>query len=357
MKRSKPEKSRTPTAIDVARIAGVSQSTVSRVFTEGASFSETTRRRVEEAAHKLGYRPNLIARSLITRRSRLVAVAMGYLENQFYPAVLEQLAGRLADAGYRILLFTAPDRSADPILEDILRYRAEAVVLASAHLSSALAEECRVAGVPVVLINRTTRTASVSTVTGDNFNGARTVAAFLAAGGHRRPAYIAGLEDSSTSRERERGFFGYFAEQGLPEPARAVGHFSFDGAMAAARDLLNRLPRPDAIFCANDHTAFAAMQVARHEFDLDIPGRLSVVGFDDVEAARWSSFDLTTFSQPIVPMVEEAVRILTRLLDDPSSPKHNAVIPGRLIVRGTAREPTAGTMVVDGVKVWDVPAT
>ena len=343
---------RTATAIDVARLAGVSQSTVSRVFTEGASCSDATRTAVLEAAQKLGYRPNLIARSLITRRSKLVAVAMGYLENQFYPTVLEALADRLAEAGFRILLFTAPARNADPILDDILRYRVEAVVLASASLSSALAEECRVAGVPVVLFNRTTRNASVSSVTGENAKGARTIAQFLLAAGHRRFAYIAGLENSSTSRDRERGFNAVLSECGLAPPERAVGHYSFDGAKAAAREIFARTPRPDAVFCANDHMALAALQVARHEFGLRIPTDVSIVGFDDVDAAHWPSFDLTTYSQPVRAMVDEAVAILTRLIEDPAAAKRNAVIPGQLIVRGTARPPPSGVELFDGRRVW-----
>jgi DNA-binding LacI/PurR family transcriptional regulator len=277
---------------------------------------------------------------------------MGYLENQFYPAVLQALADQLGKAGYRILAFTAPDGAADPVLEDVLRYHAEAVVLASAHLSSALVEECRIARVPVVLINRKTRNAAVSSVTGDNIRGARAIAAFLVAGGHRRVAYMAGLEDASTSRDRERGFFGYFADCQMPPPARAVGSYSFEGAMAAARDLLTRDPRPDAIFCANDHMALAALEVARHEFNLAIPRDISIVGFDDAEPARWPSFDLTTYSQPVKPMVEEAVRILLRLIGDPSAGRANAVVPGELIVRGSARRPAAGITRVDGREVW-----
>ena len=253
----------TVTAMDVARLAGVSQSAVSRVFTAGASCSETTRDAVLKAASELGYRPNLIARSLITRRSGLIAVVMGMLENQFYPAVLDALSVRLTQAGFRLLLFTAPTGIADPALEDILRYRAEAVILASAHLSSALVEECRVAEVPVVLINRKTRMTSVSSVTGENVKGARTIAAFLAAGGHRRFAFMAGLEDLSTSRDRERGFFGYFSGQGLPPPSRVVGKYSFESAVQATRHLLAAELRPDALFCANDHMALAALQVAR----------------------------------------------------------------------------------------------
>ncbi len=328
------------TAHDVARAAGVSQSAVSRTFTPGASVAPATREKVLKVAKDLGYRPNAIARSLTTRRSRMVGVAMAYLHNQFYPDVLEALSEGLQDLGYQILLFTAGhEPMADPLVEQVMRYQVDAVVLASTTLSSAFARECRRAGVPVVLFNRTTDDPDVSSVTGDNERGAREIGLFLARGGHRRPAYIAGIEASSTNRDRERGYRRGLAEAGLPEPLRAVGHYTFEGAAQATRALLGRADRPDAIFCANDHMAIACMEVARAEFGLRIADELSVIGFDDVGPARWPSFDLTSFSQPLEPMVDATVSLLADLLEKPAQPARRTVIGGELVVRGSARRP------------------
>lgn len=328
------------TATDVARLAGTSQSAVSRVFTPGASVSPDTRERVMAAASQLGYRPNAIARSLITRRSRMVAVAMAYLNNQFYPDVLEALSNRLQAHGYQILLFTA-DRhaAADPMLEQVMRYQVDAIVLASTSLSSAFARECRQAGVPVVMFNRTTDDPDLLSVTGDNEQGGHTIARFLAAGGHRRPAFLAGLEASSTSRDRERGFRRGLAEAGQGPPLRAVGHYSYEGAAEATRGLLRQRERPDAIFCANDHMAIACIDVARHEFGLAVPDDLSVIGFDDVGPARWPSYDLTSYSQPLQPMVDATVQILMDCMEDRSRPMRGVVLHGELVVRGSARCP------------------
>lgn len=328
----------TTTATDVARLAGVSQSAVSRAFTQGGSVSEATRVKVMDAARLLGYKPNAIARSLITRRSRIVGVAMAYLDNQFYPDVLEGLARALRERDLHILLFTAEkDRDADPGLAEILGYQVDALILASTTLSSALVAECRAAGIPVILFNRTTGDANAVSVTGDNHAGGYAIGRMLAADGHRRPAFIAGIENSSTSREREAGFTQALAEAGLAPPSRAVGHYAYDGAVMAARELLARPDRPDAIFAANDHMAMAVMDVARHGFGLRIPQDLSVVGFDDVQAARWPSYDLTTFAQPIGPMVDATASLLDDLLTaDPRGPRH-VVVPGHLIRRGSTR--------------------
>jgi DNA-binding LacI/PurR family transcriptional regulator len=326
------------TATDVAREAGTSQSAVSRVFTPGASASPELRKRVMAAARKLGYRPNAIARSLITRRSRMIGVAMAYLNNQFYPDVLEALSDGLQQRDYQILLFTgAHGRMADPVFEQVMRYQVDAVILASTVLSSDLARECRQAGVPVVMFNRTTDDPDVSSVTGDNERGGRIIASFLAENGHRRPAFVAGIEESSTNRDRERGFREGLRLAGLPEPMRAVGHYAFEGAAEATRTLLRETDRPDAIFCANDHMAIACLDVARYEFGLRIPEDLSVVGFDDVGPARWPSYGLTSFSQPLEPMVDATLSMLSDLMERPGQPARRTIIGGELVVRASTR--------------------
>jgi DNA-binding LacI/PurR family transcriptional regulator len=344
---------RAVTAFDVARLAGVSQSAVSRTFTPGASVAPKTRAAVLEAARALGYRPNLIARSLITRRSRIIGLAVGYLHNQFYPSVLEALSARLQALGYQLLLFTAPQAGhADPLLEDILRYQVDGLILASTTLSSRLAAECRAHGIPVVLFNRTTDGRStVESVTGDNRRGGRTIADFLVAGGHRRFAFMAGVEHSSTSRDRERGFREGLAAHGVSRIARVAGHYDFDRAGAAAAALFDAPVRPDALFCASDHMAIAAIDAARRR-GLRVPQDVSIVGFDDAVPARWAGYDLTTFLQPVDAMVEATVGLLQARLADPALPLRRIVVPGVLIVRGSARLPASGVAEREGMRVW-----
>ncbi|TWB58631.1 LacI family transcriptional regulator [Nitrospirillum viridazoti] len=330
-----------PTAYDVATHAGVSQSAVSRAFTEGASIAPATRDRVLKAAAELGYRPNLIARSLITRQSRTIGVVVGYLENQFYPQLLQALSHAFQADGYRLLLFTSPPGSGDPVVADMLSYRVDAVILASVMLSSHLAEECRAAGIPVLLLNRKTDSPTVSSVTGDNEGGGRAIANYLLAMGHRRFGYVAGLESSSTSRDREAAYRAVLEPQGFGV-ARAVGHYDHMGAKIATRALLASGQAPDAIFYANDHMAMAGLEVARFEFGL-VPGRdLSIVGFDNVGAAAWSSFDLTTYSQPIDRMVSMVVGATLDQISHPQAEPVRAVVEGGLIIRASTRAPAGG---------------
>jgi DNA-binding LacI/PurR family transcriptional regulator len=332
-------------AFDVARRAGVSQSAVSRVFTPGASVSEKTAEKVRRAADELGYRPNVLARSLITGRSRIVGLVVAYLENQFYPGVVERLSKALQAEGYHVLVFMAAQTAdnVEEVVAEILDYQVDAIVAASVALSSDLTARCRAAGVPIVLLNRSQDVAGVAAVTSDNFGGGRALARFLLAGGHRRPGYIAGWEGASTQRDREAGFLAGLSEANVPLHARGVGDFHAGKAAAAARAMFSGRERPDCVFVANDHMAIAVMDVLRFELGLSVPADVSVVGFDDVPPAAWPAYDLTTVRQSADRMVGETVRMLLALIEERDGAPVPVVLEAPLVVRGSARKPEGET--------------
>ena len=336
------------TSLDVARLAGVSQSAVSRCFTAGASVSKVMRDKVQEAARKLGYQPNAHARSLITGRSRIIGLVLSALENLFYPAVLERLAKRLQQDGYHLLIFIGDNANSDDLVEEILQYNVDGIVMGATTLSSALAQRCADASIPVVLFNRIMASGSagaVSSVRSDNVGGGREMARFLVAGGHKRIAYIAGREDSSTNLEREQGFREVLAELGQRIYARAIGNYDVEQARQAARDLFAATAdRPDAVFVAGDLMAIVVLDTLRHELGLAVPQDVSVVGFDNVPQAGWASYELTTFEQPVEQMVEATVALLQGYLREAQTPpSRNLVVPGQLIIRQSARVSAPGS--------------
>ena len=325
------------TSVDVAKLAQVSQSAVSRTFTPGASVSAKTREKVLKAAEELGYRPNAIARAMISGRSRLIAVMVAYLENQFYPILIERLSRELQRRGYHVLFFITDPGRQDMIVQRILEYRVEGIVMASATLSSNLARQCGESGIPVVMLNRYVSSLSASRVISDNIEGGRLAAEHLVRGGHKRIAYLAGLENSSTNRDREAGFQRGLAELGVTLFDRGGGEYSFAGAAEAVRQLFAKPEQPDALFCANDHMAFAAMDVIRGELGLRIPEDVSVIGYDDVPEASWAGYALTTIAQPVDAMVEAAATILFDQVKEKSVKRRAAVIPAELVVRASTR--------------------
>ncbi|RVT85706.1 LacI family DNA-binding transcriptional regulator [Rhodobacteraceae bacterium CCMM004] len=333
------------TAADVAERAGVSQSAVSRVFTPGASASAATAEKVRAAAAELGYRPNVLARSLITGRSRMIGLVVAYLENYFYPTALEQLSNALQARGYHVLMFMASQTAGniDDVVAEILDYQVDGIVAASVALGSDLTARCRAAGVPVVLFNRRQDDPATASVTSDNRAGGRMAAEVLLAGGHARIAYVAGWEGASTQRDRETGFRAGLAAAGRGLHARAVGDFHAGRAAEATRTLMDRPDPPDAIFVANDHMAIAVMDVLRGELGLSVPDDVSVVGYDDIPPAAWGGYALTTVRQPAAAMIDATVETLLAQIEGPGGAPQHITLPAELILRRSARIPPGWT--------------
>ncbi|MDE0752774.1 MAG: LacI family DNA-binding transcriptional regulator [Planktomarina sp.] len=333
------------TSLEVAKRAGVSQSAVSRVFTPGASASNKTILKVREAAQELGYRPNVLARSLITGKSRIIGLIVAYLDNYFYPLALEKLSNYLQSEGYHVLIFMAANdtQSTDQVIDELLDYQVEGIITASVGLSSDLTARCEAAGVPVVLFNRSQDAANHSAVTSNNFSGGKTVAEFFLAAGHKRIGYIGGWEGASTQREREAGFRSALAEAGETLAAHALGQFTVEGAKKAARQMFGKSDHPDAVFVATDHMAFAVMDVLRGELNLHIPHDVSVVGYDDVPPASWAAYDLSTVRQRADLMVKETVTLMIEKIRNPASSPRHIKIDSPLIVRSSAKIPEGWT--------------
>lgn len=328
------------TSAEVAARAGVSQSAVSRVFTPGASASAKTAEKVRKAASELGYRPNVLARAMVSGRSRIIGLVVAYLNNQFYPQALEELSNALQEKGYHVLIFMTSqmEGNIDQVVDEILDYQVDGIIAASVALSSDLSQRCRAAGVHIVLFNRTQDDPNLSAVSSDNFKGGRKIADFLIAGQHDKIAYIAGWEGASTQRDREAGFLAGLSAGGQSFHAREVGNFRMEGARAATLKMFAK-NAPDAIFVANDHMAIAVMDTLRSELGLSVPQDVSVVGYDDVPAAAWPAYDLTTVRQPAEEMVAKTVEILLSEIEDAGKPPSRIELDAPLIVRGSARIP------------------
>ncbi|SEK03683.1 transcriptional regulator, LacI family [Cribrihabitans marinus] len=328
------------TSIDVARRAGVSQSAVSRVFTPGASASRKTIEKVRKAAEELGYRPNPIARAMITGKSRIIGLVVAYLDNQFYPVAVDRLSRVLQERGYHILVFMVEQFQDDisQIVQELLDYQVEGIVTASVGMSNDLTDLCEAAGIPVVMFNRAKDDPRLAAVTSDNVAGGRTVANFLVAGGHERIAHIAGWQGATTGRDRAIGFAEGLKDHGREAVAVIDGEYNRDTAATVTRELFGRADPPDAVFVGNDHMAFAVMDTLRFELGLSVPGDVSVVGYDDVPIAGWPAYDLTTVRQPVNRMVRETVDALFSRIEGGQEPRQ-ILIPGPLVIRGSARKP------------------
>ena len=330
-------------SIDVARHAGVSQSAVSRALApEPKGVSAALRARVVASAAALGYRPNAMARAVLTRRSRIVALLFSYLDNPFYALALERLCVALQAQGQHALVVMMPDTAEgeDETVARLLDYRVDGIVTASVELPSRLCDECHAFGIPVVMLNRAQDDDRLSAVTTDNMRGGRMAAAHLVEIGRRRIALLAGWERASTNRDREFGFMAELEARGVRLHARAVGHFDLARTEEAARALFDRpaADRPDAVFVANDYMALRAMSVLRSGLGLRMPQDVAVMGFDDVPLAAAPEYKLTTLRQPLDQMIEHAVRIVMTALERPGAPPERIALAPTLMRRASTAE-------------------
>lgn len=331
---------RRATSYDVARLAGVSQSAVSRCFKPGASVSEHMRQRVMEAARELDYQPNAIARGLITRRSNLVAVMISGRVNLYYPEVLLNLTERLAQKDLRVLLYTHDD-GADfaALLDQISRYQVDGVISACNLSLSQYEQLARRAG-PIVLFNRMFPDHSANAVYCDASLQSRELIDRLVGLGHRRFGLVRGPASNMVSQVR-----GHIVEQALQAhnltPAcEARGDFTYDSGAAALQALFSPPgPPPTALICLNDMMALGCMDEARNVLGLKVPDEVSIIGFDGIGMARFASYELTTVRQPIGRMSEAAVALLQSRIERPDQSSERRLFEGAIVEGGTIGPP------------------
>ena len=326
------------TAWDVARAAGVNQSVVSRAFNAGSGVAPETRERLLAIAKQLGYAPNALARGLLTGRTRLVGITTVQINSDIASDLLQKLGRGLLAVNLHPLLL--PLREAGSLADEIPRlftFDVDALILVSASVTPALVEMCTAWGRPVILLNRVAPGGELHSVRTDDAAGGREAARHVIGRGARKPAFVSGPAEATTSAARQHGFMAGFAEAGRPAPRVVAGDFTYDSGLAAGRALLTRRSGIDAVFCANDMMALGVMDAAR-ALGLGIPDALQVIGFDDIPAAGFRSYQLTTFHHDLNAVAAETVSLLDRLDGDGAVPNTvDRALPATLVVRGSTR--------------------
>jgi len=326
------------TSYDVAELAGVSQSAVSRVFQNGASASKDMRNRVMAAADKLGYRPNAIARGLITQQSNMVAVVISKMTNLYYPEVLVQLTQRFSERGVRVLLFALEHESdAATVIEQMLQYRVDGILTAAMFTPEQL-QTIENAHIPVVFYNRSLKDQLVSSVRCDQEEGERWLVDGLVSAGHKTFGIVEGPADSVVSIERKMGALKELAEMGITDVTSVSGDYGYKtGRQCFAQLVQKHGSPPDAVIAANDVMAIGCIDEARENFGLKVPDDISVVGFDGVGQARYAAYNVTTVRQPVHRMTESAASMLIERIENPELSPEKRAFSGSLIRGGSAR--------------------
>ena len=326
------------TSYDVAHAAGVSQSAVSRCFKPGASVSKATYARVMQAACELDYTPNAAARSLNTRRSNLIALVLSDQASIDCPQLLPELSRHFSERGMRLLLFTvAADTDIGALLADIWQHQVDGAVIA-ASLSDHEVAEFERRRLPLVLFNRTLRDRQINAIVCDEVDAARVLVARLAAAGNRHFAIIDGPPGSSVALARRRGISERLAELGLAPALVVSGEDDYASGARGLRQIIHTLGgAPDAVLCGNDSMAIGCLDSARLEFCIDVPGQMSITGFDGIAAAAYLAYRLTTVRQPLRQMAQATADMLVGLIASGASGVERRVFSALIVEGATAK--------------------
>ena len=323
------------TSHDVARLAGVSQATVSRALRAVSGTSPETIMKVREAARALGYVPSDTGRALSTRTTRCIGVVAGELTNPFYPEFLQPIRDRLEERGYRMLLI--PDSPESPVtLTRMADGTFDGAIVATAEIGSRLPADLATRHVPLVLANRVTYGPHADKCHFDNAEGAAAAAAHVLDFGHRRIGLICGPHETSTGRERENAYLDALRAAAAPVSADLVTHgaFTFETGYQSAMSMLTSERPPTALLCGNDVIAIGACNAIAH-LGLQVGRDVSVVGFDDISMASWDTWSLTTVRCDLSDLAAESVRMILARIEDPNRPLQEVTLPTRLVQRSS----------------------
>lgn len=328
---------------EVARRAGVSIATVSRVFSRPDAVAVNTRRKVMQAVSQLGYAPNSAGKHLRTQKSGRILVIVPDISNPFYSRILQSIEETAQREGYAVLLGdTQQDVTREERYTQMLRRReAEGLIVLGHGLSEAamaISEELP-AGAPIVTGCEVNRGVNIPSVHIDNHAAAADAMEHLYDLGHRRIGIVTGPMVSALSRDRLQGATARAKAHKADRDVVVVnGDFTIESGRAAAERLLDRRDPPTALFCFNDQMAIGAMNVVR-SLGLQVPRDVSVVGFDDISFARYTSPPLTTIAQPVREMGQETVRLLLGMINRESMAPVSVILRHALVVRESTAAP------------------
>ncbi|POF34154.1 LacI family DNA-binding transcriptional regulator [Roseibium marinum] len=323
-------------SFDVARLAGVSRSAVSRTFTDGASVSKETRDKVMEAARRLGYRVNVLARSLHKQKSDLVGVVAADLDNPFRAEQIDLLTQGLLELGFRpILLRGEPSADVADLIGSLLQYSVAGVIVTSDTPPEEICQECLQNGVPLVVVNKRDPGAPVDRVVTDFEAGGRMALEHLLDCGCTRLAVVTPERSSYSINGRALAFEQAANAKGVSVIRIAWGTQSYEGGLAAAGFVHRVRSEIDGIFCTADYLALGVLDGLRHVHGLKVPRDIQVIGYDDIPQASWKAYDLTTVAQSRRDLCEATLDLLIQRLEEPETPPQIRTCGVTLVQRGT----------------------
>lgn len=333
-------------AKEVAALAGVSRSAVSRAFNPGSYLDSSKRERILSVAKEIGYHPNMAARAMVSNRSHLVAVILPSLRHPWESQELDVLTESLQASGFATLVYKIPDSALQPNqLSHLQAYNPDSIIVYSDSLPLASVKALFARTRPIfpvyengtsnMIDEKTDEDQGLDQLVIDQRPGIQQAINLLAGCGCQSLVWLSGPTQTRANQDRQRAVISCAEQVGIKVIAKIQGDFTYEQAREEVRAHFRTNPYADALFAANDVSAFGAMDALRHDLGLKIPEDINVIGFDNISQAGWKSYDLTTVCLDIDERVRALMRLIRNRLESPGDPMLLERVETRLIVRGT----------------------
>lgn len=328
------------TASDVARFAGVSQPTVSRVFSphKGNRVNKDIAERVRQAAAELGYQPNIIARSLASGKTNIIGLVIGGVSGPYYNLLVRKLINRFQTIGKQVLVFDLErHKNIEDIVTHVLSYNADGIVILAAALSTEIISKCRDYETPIIIVNRKVDIKNVNYITSNHQSGGAVVAEYILQRNYKNIIYVSSNEGNNQEHEIRKGFDGFLSISASSVKVRDIAvNYGYDGGITAGREIIGLDFIPDLIFCTSDVWAVGIIDTLRGETNWNIPKDVGIIGYDNAYYTEWGAYKLTTVEQPQESIIESVVTSMDQLLQN----KNNDIIKKEFDLKLIKRETT-----------------
>ena len=334
------DKKKNPTSIDVARLAGVSQASVSRVFKDNQNYSvkPALREKILKAANELGYIPNMVARGMISGKTNVIGLVIGEGIGPFYQAVILKIVEEVQRLGKQCLVFKMNQREKiDNIIIRVLQFQVEAIIITSPAITKSIEKICLNQNVPIILFNRLSETVQTSAVYTDAAKGGALAAQYLAENGHMNIGFIHYFLETVEESEKKYAFFATLRQHGVYNVVSEKADYDYDSGYQAGLKLLPKLEYPCAIFCTSDLIALGLIDAIKYEFQKKIPEDVSVLGYDDIIMSGWKSYHFDTIKQPIDELVDRTMSVLFNKINDTVASVEIVNVELTIVKRGSVK--------------------
>ena len=328
------------TSHTVAKLAGVSRSAVSRTFTPNASVSKKTKIKVMTAANALGYRPNFLAQSLITKKTYLIGLIMADWDNPYYASTLRSYGEKLQKEGYQVILVTINKKNnVNDSINFLLQYQVEGIIMLSVVPSLEMTLLCDKKDTPIVLVGDSSNKIQICNINVDHKSIGANLANLALDLGYKRIVLIRGNKKIKSGVIRTTAFKKVLKKQNRAKIiANLTGILGHDQGYKAMEDIMKLKLKPDLVICSSDITALGILDAATTDFNLDVPKDLSIIGFGDAPISSWGMNSLTTVKLPTKIMIDESIDRLFYQIMNPKNKSKSVLLNSTIILRDTTKD-------------------